>query len=105
VDVEEDGIKFSLLGSIPLPSSTIKISDIQDIRVASPIEQYKPRLLNGRVNKASRLWGGCVVITKKQGYFKTIVITPDDPAEFVKRVKQIQQEQPEALQLADVIQP
>jgi len=67
---------------------TIAISNIREIRECPPIELWKPTLV---LKFGNRLWGDCVVIQKKSGLFRSVIITPDNPEEFIKSVQEAKQ--------------
>jgi hypothetical protein len=83
-DVKGDRVRVVLFRLIPI--MTIKIGNIKKIEECSPAELWK---LTPVLKFGNRLWGGCVLIQKKRGLVRALVITPDDAHEFVEHVKQI----------------
>lgn len=67
---------------------TIRASEIREVREAPPTELWKPTLA---LKFGNRLWGGCVVISKRRGLMRRIVLTPDNPHEFAECVGRIGQ--------------
>ena len=84
-DVEGDRVRVVLLRFIPV--MTIKIANIGEIEERSPVELWK---LTPVLKFGNRLWGDCVLIQKKRGLVRSVVITPDNAHEFVERVKEIE---------------
>ena len=87
-DVRGDHVRVVLFRRIPL--MVIRISNIREIKEAPPIELWKPTCA---LKFGNRLWGACVLICKKRGLIRRIVITPDNPHAFVEQVNRIEQEQ------------
>ncbi|HVN64507.1 MAG TPA: hypothetical protein VMT58_07700 [Candidatus Binataceae bacterium] len=82
--LNERGFEVLLFGGMPIVR--IGLSEIIGVRVAPPAEQYKPWV---GFPSGNRLWGDCVVITKKRGFWRSVIVTPDDPTEFVNQLKEL----------------
>ena len=85
-DIKGGHIRFLLFRSVPLFG--IRISEIREIRECSGGGLWKPSLA---LRFGNRLWGDCVVIQKKSGLFRSVIITPDNPEEFIKSVQEAKQ--------------
>lgn len=83
--ISKNSIKIVLFGKIPL--FRIPFSNIMEIRKIS----FKEALSNDEYFLAlrfgNRMWGECVLIRKKKGLFKVILITPDKADEFISKVR------------------
>ncbi len=78
-DVEGGTIRIILFSAIPV--ARIPISDVVQVTRASPRglwlnPWYALRLGN-------RIFGHAVLIKRRDGWIKSIVITPDDPDQFI----------------------
>ena len=78
----DDRIHFRLIGCIA--AGHVKLANIADIRRASLVEIID-RFVTSRHN---RLFGRWVIIEKKQGMWRTVLITPDHADRFIGEVKQ-----------------
>jgi hypothetical protein len=87
-DVKGDRVRVVLFRLIPC--MTIRITDIREIEERSPLELWK---LTPVLKFGNRLWGDCVLIQKKRGLIRSIVITPDNAHEFVERIREIERQQ------------
>jgi hypothetical protein len=86
-DITRDQVRIMLFESVPL--MRIRIADILEISERSHTELWKLTLA---LKFGNRLWGKCVLIRKKNGLIRSIVITPDDAHAFVERVRAITRE-------------
>jgi len=84
-DVEGDRVRVVLFRFIPV--MTIKIANIREIEKRSAAELWKP---TPSLKFGNRLWGDTVLIQKKRGFIRSIVITSDNANEFVEHVKEIE---------------
>ncbi len=91
-DIKGDCVRVVLFRLVPL--MTIRISDIREIKESPPIELWKP---TPALKFGNRLWGACVLIHKKRGLIRRVVITPDNAYEFVEQVKRIERERQRTL--------
>lgn len=82
--LEEDSIKFIFLGKITL--GRIPFSSVREIRKVSFKEALFPNGVAGllALRVGNRVWGEILLIQRKNGVFKTILITPDTSNEFVQ---------------------
>ena len=87
-DIGDAKVRVLLFRLVPV--MTIRISNIRDITECSPMELWKPTFA---LKFGNRVWARCVLIRKKRGLIRSIVITPGNPREFVERIKEIQREQ------------
>jgi hypothetical protein len=87
-DIKDDNVRIVLFRLVPL--MTIRISNIREIKESPPMELWKPTFA---LKFGNRLWGECVVICKKRGFIRRIVITPDNAREFVEDVKQAREQE------------
>jgi hypothetical protein len=87
-DIKNYRIRLLLFNLVPLLE--IPIADIQEVRVCSAKDLWRPSFA---FRCGNRMWGECVLIQKKSGFVRTIIITPDNSAEFIERVKTIQTNQ------------
>ncbi len=84
--VTDDEIQIVLFGRIPL--RRIPVRDIVEVRrvantainpISNPEVFYSERWGN-------RIWGNTVFIQKARGLSRRLLITPDDPDEFIRQV-------------------
>jgi hypothetical protein len=87
-DVKGDRVRVVLFRLIPW--MTIRIADIREVEECYPLELWK---LTPVLKFGNRLWGDCVLIRKKRGLIRSIVITPDNAHEFVEQVREIERQQ------------
>ena len=85
-DIRGGRIRFLLFGSIPLFG--IPISEVREVRECSGKDLWKPGFA---LRFGNRLWGDSVVIQKRSGLFRSVIITPDDTREFIKAVQEAKQ--------------
>lgn len=95
-DIRDGDIRIVLFRFVPLMK--IRISNVQEIKERPPMELWKPTVA---LKFGNRLWGACVLICKKRGFIRRIVITPDNAHEFVERVRQAERERQSAAGNAD----
>lgn len=81
--IEGNAVEFTALGGIPL--KRISFNAIEDLREVSLKETLKPDFSTLRLG--NRLFGRIIEIRLKEGFFKRILITPDDPDKFVQAWK------------------
>ncbi|WP_247263462.1 MULTISPECIES: hypothetical protein [Pseudomonas] len=77
-----ESIKIEVFG---LPVMRIPYGRIQDVRRISGLESLKPGMRTLRVG--NRIVGGVVRVQKDRGAIRSVLVTPDDPDEFVATVK------------------
>jgi len=87
-EVKCDRVRVLLFRLFPV--MIIRISNIGEIRECSPTELWKPTFA---LKFGNRLWARCVLIRKRRGLIRSIVITPSNPNGFVENIKEIQREQ------------
>jgi hypothetical protein len=82
--IEEDSIKVILSGRVTL--GHIPFSSVQEIRKVSFKEALLPNGLAGflALRIGNRVWGEILLIRRKKGIFKNILITPNSSDEFVQ---------------------
>ena len=82
--ISKDSIRVVLFGKIPL--FRIPFSNIAEIRKIS----FKEALIDieyfSTLRFGNRIWGDGVLIRRKEGFFKIIVITPDNADEFISKI-------------------
>ncbi len=86
--IEKNSIQFVLFGKIPLIQ--IQLSNIAEIRKVSFKEATFQRGIEGILvlRCGNRLWGQIILIRRKKGIFKTILITPDNADEFISKIRE-----------------
>ena len=84
-EIEGDRIAVKLFSAIPV--MRIRINDILEIRGCSFRELLMPSFA---LRLGNRVWGKGVVIRKKRGLFRTVIMTPDNPAGFIEEIRRIQ---------------
>jgi hypothetical protein len=67
-----------------VPVGSIPYRDIETMQEVKFTDTLKPNLLTLRFG--NRIFGNIVLIKKSRGILKTILITPDDPANFIEEV-------------------
>jgi hypothetical protein len=82
--ITKDSLQFVVFGKIPYMS--IKLANIAEIREVSFKEATFQKPLVWRCG--NRLWGKIVLIRRKKGIIKTILITPDNPDEFISEIRE-----------------
>jgi hypothetical protein len=82
----DDSVQVLLFGFAPLLS--IRYSDIADVRQVSFRETLRPSLSVLRLG--NRIVGNILLIQKKTGIVRTILITPDDAGEYAGTIKEHQ---------------
>jgi hypothetical protein len=75
-------ILVTVFGIVPVGS--IPYRDIETMQEVKFTDTLKPNLLTLRFG--NRIFGNIVLIKKSRGILKTILITPDDPANFIEEV-------------------
>ena len=83
--IEGDGIAVKLFSAITV--MRMRISDILEIRQCSFKELLMPSFA---FRLGNRLWGETVMIRKRRGLFRTIIMTPDNAAGFIEEVRRMQ---------------
>jgi hypothetical protein len=83
--IEGDRIAVKLFSTMTV--MRIRIDDILEIRQCSSRELLMPSFA---LRLGNRLWGEAVVIRKRRGLFRAIIMTPDNAAGFVEEVRRIQ---------------
>jgi hypothetical protein len=78
--IRSDRIEFVILGALSL--GHIRLRDITDIRKVSFLEA----LSFARLSLHNRVFGPWVVISRNRGLFRSILITPANPDEFIATV-------------------
>ena len=86
--IAKDSIQFVLFGKIPLIQ--IQLANIAEIRKVSFKEATFQRGIEGILvlRCGNRLWGQIILIRRKKGIFKTILITPDNADEFISKIRE-----------------
>jgi hypothetical protein len=79
--ITDDFIEYTIGGLRVWKSPLDEISDIQIIPFAKLWSTPSLRLMN-------RPFARYVLVTKRRGIFRAVILTPDDPQEFVKLVRQ-----------------
>jgi hypothetical protein len=74
-----DRIQIVVLG---LPLANIMLRDVTDIRKVSLLDTFNP----GTLSLHNRLCGQWLLIRKNRGLFTRVLITPDNPDEFIETV-------------------
>jgi len=82
-DIRDGRVRFLLFRSVPLFG--IPISEIWEVRECSGRDLWKPGFA---LRFGNRLWGNCVMIQKKSGLFRSVIITPDNAQEFIERIQE-----------------
>jgi hypothetical protein len=75
-------ILVTVFGIVPVGS--IPYRDIETMQEVKFTDTLKPNLLTLRFG--NRIFGNIVLIKKSRGILKTILITPDHPANFIEEV-------------------
>ena|SRR5208282_3433658 len=79
------GIKIVIFGMFPVIS--INYLDILEIRRITFKEALRLNQLS-TLRLGNRMWGNIVLIKKSTGFFRTIIITPDNSETFMNDVNQ-----------------
>ncbi|MBF6570177.1 MAG: hypothetical protein IVW54_15005 [Candidatus Binataceae bacterium] len=87
-DIEDAKVRVLLFRLVPV--MTIRISNIRDISECSPTELWKPTFA---LKFGNRVWARCVLIRKRRGLIRSVVITLGNPHEFAEQIKEIQRKQ------------
>lgn len=74
-------VEHLLFGLIPIGS--VKFDNIEDIRMYDPEKDKDPYPYDWE----NRAYGNEVIIIQKRGLSKNIILTPDNPSEFIKEIK------------------
>jgi hypothetical protein len=83
-DVAEGSIRILLFSKFPI--ARFRISEIANVEIKRTASLLLRPFFALRFG--NRLSGECVVITKRRGILRTIIITPRQPADFVSRIRQ-----------------
>lgn len=66
---------------------SIAYKDITDIAVVPPGTLWRVLLSFDMLRLGNRLWGRAVLIKRRSGLFRQLIITPDSADEFVAQIK------------------
>jgi hypothetical protein len=80
--ITDTSIQFILFGNLPVWTSSF--DDILEIRSIS----FSRMLIAPSLHLMNRPFAQYVLVRKRRGIFRTVVITPDDAGKFVKLVQQ-----------------
>ncbi len=81
-NVTQESIRIEVFGA---PLIIIPYSCIEEVRRISGLESLRPRI---RILRAgNRIIGRVVLVQKSRGFIRSVLLTPDDPDEFVAVVK------------------
>lgn len=83
-EITENAIEFTALGGLKLKS--LPLSAIEDLREVSLKDTLRPDFSTLRLG--NRLVGRIIEIRPKNGLFRRILITPDDPDKFLMAWKE-----------------
>ncbi len=86
--IVKDSIQFVLFGKIPMIH--IQLADIAEMRKVSFMEATFQKGIEGLfvLRCGNRLWGQIVLIRRKKGIFKRVLITPDNADEFISKIRE-----------------
>jgi hypothetical protein len=84
-EIEGDRIAVKLFSTISV--MRIRINDILEIRECSFKELLMPSFA---LRLGNRRWGQSIMIRKRRGLCRTVIMAPDNAAEFIEEVRRIQ---------------
>jgi len=80
--ITDNSVEFVMFRTVPVWKSFF--DDISDVRIIS----FAELLITPSFHLMNRPFGQYVLVRKRRGIFRAVVITPDNPKEFVKLVQQ-----------------
>jgi hypothetical protein len=86
-EIKAGEIRILVFSSMPIVR--IPISNVAQVTHPSPRQLWLNPLYALRLG--NRLFGGAVLIRKRRGLIKSIIITPDDPAQFIDQCNSAKQ--------------
>jgi len=81
--VTDRGIEIVLFGTFPI--KRVAFSNIAEVQVGPAAKEMLP--FKG-VAFGNRVWGRTVLVRQRKGIIKRLFITPDNPEQFVRRVRE-----------------
>ena len=86
--ITNDSLQFVVFGKVPY--MYIKLANIAEVRKVSFKEATFQKGIEGVLvlRCGNRLWGRGILIRRKKGIFKTILITPDNADEFISKIRE-----------------
>ena len=81
--VTDRGIEIVLFGKLPI--KRIPFSNIAEVRMGPTAREMLP--FKG-IAVGNRVWGQTVLVRQKTGLVKRLFITPDNPEQFVRKVRE-----------------
>lgn len=82
--ITNDSLQFVVFGKVPY--MYIKLANIAEIREVSFKEATFEKSMAWRCG--NRLWGRGILIRRRKGIIKTILITPDNVDEFISKIRE-----------------
>lgn len=86
-DYKTQGRSVCILLFKKIPLSQIAFENIAEIRKISYKEAVFGKETLMALRLGNRIWGDIILIRKKKGIIKTILITPDNATQFLQQVK------------------
>ena len=87
-DVKNGCFRILLFSSLPLMH--VPLAEIRDVREVALKEGWRRRSF--ALKLGNRIRGDYVIIERKRGILRTLIVTPDNPGEFVKLLQQSKRE-------------
>ena len=81
--VTDRGVEIVLFGKLPI--KRVPFNNIAEVRVAPTVTEMLP--FKG-IAFGNRVWGRAVLVRQKRGLIRRLFITPDDPEQFVRKVRE-----------------
>ncbi len=79
----DDSIQLIALGAVPV--MRIRFADISDVREVSFGQTLKSGPFTLRLG--NRIIGGFVLVRKRKGLIRSVVLTPDDVPDFLRQIE------------------